>query len=212
LAARPLCKGSAHWLPSRSSSVHSLLNSRYAIVTDGWSKRAAQRGAALINVNICPDDGFAMFWKVVDTSGKIKENDYVVQLHKDIRVAMEKLLSNATFLGYAMDSTATNVAAMKVLQEYDPSIVVLPCAAHALSNLIKHAAKFFSWVNDVYMACCSFSDKLIDSQKLRTALHALQIEEYEAVRGIGAHSLWQSPFGPVGCDEQQGSSAQASVH
>jgi hypothetical protein len=56
-----------------------------------------------------------------------------------------------------------------------------------MSNLIKHAAKFLSWVNDVYMACCSISDKLINSQKLRTALHALQIEEHEAVHGICAH-------------------------
>jgi hypothetical protein len=111
----------------------------------------------------------------------------VVQLHKDIREAMEKLLPNATFLGYVMDSMATNVAAMQVLQEEDPSVVVLPCAAHALSNLIKHAAKFFSWVNDAYMACCSISDKLIDSQKLHTVLHALQIEEYQAARGICAH-------------------------
>jgi hypothetical protein len=51
------------------TSVNSLLNSRYAIVTDGRSKRTGQRGAPLININICPDDGPAMFWKVVDTSG-----------------------------------------------------------------------------------------------------------------------------------------------
>jgi hypothetical protein len=68
---------------------NSLLNSRYAIFTDGWSKRTAQRHVLLINVNICPDDGPAMFWKVVDTSGKIKDKDFVVQLHKDIRVEME---------------------------------------------------------------------------------------------------------------------------
>jgi hypothetical protein len=105
---------------------NSLLNSRYAIVTDGWSKRTAQRHVLLINANICPDDGPAMFWKVVDTSGKIKDKDYVVQLHKDIRVEMEKLLPNATFLGYVMDSTATDGAAIKVLQEGDPSVVVLP--------------------------------------------------------------------------------------
>jgi hypothetical protein len=138
-------------------------------------------------MNIFPDDDPAMFRKVVDTSGKIKDKDNVVQLHKDIREVMEKLLPNASFLGYVMDSTATNVAATKVLQGEDPSVVVLPRAAHALSNLIKHAAKFFSWVNDAYRACCSISDYLIDSQKLRTALHALQIEEYQAVRCICAH-------------------------
>jgi hypothetical protein len=62
---------------------------------------------------------------------------------------------------------------MKVLQEDDRSVVVLSGATQALSNLIEHAAKFFSWFNDVYMACCSISDKLIDLQKLLTTLHAL---------------------------------------
>jgi hypothetical protein len=95
------------------TSVNSLLNSCYAIVTDGWSKRTAQPRTPLINVNICSDgSGPAMFWKVVDTLGKFKDKDCVVQLHKFIRVEIEKLLLLATFLGYVMDSTDTKDAAI----------------------------------------------------------------------------------------------------
>jgi hypothetical protein len=41
---------------------------------------------------------------------------------------------------------------MKVPQEGDPSVMVLPSAALSLSNLSKHEANFLSWVNDVYTA------------------------------------------------------------
>ena len=86
-----------------------------------------------------------------------------------------------------MDSTATNRAAMRILQAEDPTILVLPCAAHALSNLIKHAAKFFQWIDKVYSACCTVSEKLIAAEKLRAALHDIQQEEHGQVQGICAH-------------------------
>jgi hypothetical protein len=53
----------------------------------------------------------------------------------------------AQFVGYAMDSTATDVAAMRILRKEDPDILVLPYASHALSNLIKQTAKYFSWLD-----------------------------------------------------------------
>jgi nanoRNase/pAp phosphatase (c-di-AMP/oligoRNAs hydrolase) len=56
--------------------------------------------------------------------------------------------------------------------------VVLPCVAHALSNLIKHAAKNFVWIDKAYSACCTISEKLIAAPKLRTVLQEIQEEEY----------------------------------
>jgi hypothetical protein len=62
----------------RESVLQALKTCSYA----GWSKRAAKRGAPLINVMICPSDGAADFWCVKDTSGQIKHKDWVVQLHR----------------------------------------------------------------------------------------------------------------------------------
>jgi hypothetical protein len=66
----------------KNSIMESLCGKRYAIVTDGWSRRTAVRGAPLININICVDDGPALFWRVEDSSGLIKGTQYVVSLHQ----------------------------------------------------------------------------------------------------------------------------------
>jgi hypothetical protein len=81
-----------------------------------WSKRTAARGNPLINVMICPDDGPAVAWRIVDPSGQIKDTAYVAQLHRDLRGEIEAAVPNGHFLGYVMDSTATNRAAMRILQ------------------------------------------------------------------------------------------------
>jgi Protein of unknown function (DUF 659)/hAT family C-terminal dimerisation region len=167
--------------------MQSLEDTKYAIVTDGWSKRAAQRGTPLINVMVCPDDGPAVFWKVVNAAGQIKDAQYVFDLHKELRLEVDTALPNAQFVGYVMDSTATNRKAMNMLHEDDPAICVLPCASHALSLVIKHTAKYFSWVDDVYTACCAISEKLINAEKLRYELHSIQRIEYNCVKGICAH-------------------------
>jgi hypothetical protein len=78
----------------KSSVMQSLEDTRYAIVTDGWSKRAAQRGT-LINVMVCPDDGPAVFWKVVNAEGQIKDAQYVFELHKELRIEVETALPHA---------------------------------------------------------------------------------------------------------------------
>jgi hypothetical protein len=79
---------------ARSSVEESLLteldSTRYAITTDGWSKRTAIRGAALINVMLCPDDGPAVFWDVIDASGAIKDADYIVKIHKVSKHILQK--------------------------------------------------------------------------------------------------------------------------
>jgi hypothetical protein len=64
---------------------------------------------------------------------------------QDIRQEVQQALPSATFLGYIMDSTATNKAAMQVLQDEDPATIVIPCAAHALSLVLKHTAKHCKW-------------------------------------------------------------------
>jgi hypothetical protein len=171
----------------KSSVMQSLEDTRYAIVTDGWSKRAAQRGTPLINVMVCPDDGPAVFWKVVNAEGQIKDAQYVFELHKELRIEVETALPHAQFVGYIMDSTATNRKSMRMLQTDDPAICVLPCASHALSLVIKHTAKYFQWVDNVYSACCAISEKLINAEKLRFEFHSIQLVEYTHVKGICAH-------------------------
>jgi hypothetical protein len=171
----------------KKSVLEAVSGQRYAIVTDGWSKRTAVCGALLINVNICPEVNPAIFWRFEDASGRIKDKAYVVRLHQQLRVEMQQAIPRAQFIGYVMDSTATNVAAMRLLRGEDPDILVLPCASHALSNLIKHTAKHFSWLDSTYESCCIISEKLNNSQKLRAALHEIQEAEYGSVRGICAH-------------------------
>jgi hypothetical protein len=111
----------------------------------------------------------------------------VAQLHHDLSGEIEAAVPNGHFLGYVLDSTATNCAAIKILQQEDPTTVVLPCIAHALSNLIKHAAKNFAWIDKAYKACCTVSGMLFATPKLRAVLQEIQEEEYIEVRGICAH-------------------------
>jgi hypothetical protein len=125
------------------STLQALDGTHFAIVMDGWSKRTAAHGKPLINVIICPYDGPAVAWRIVDASEQIKDTAYAVQLHRDLRGEIEAAVPNGHFLGYVMDSTATNRAAMRILQQEDRTNVVVPCVAHALSNVIKHAAKNF---------------------------------------------------------------------
>jgi hypothetical protein len=171
---------------TKKSVLEAVSSKRYAIVTDGWSKRTAVCGASLINVNIYPEDAPTIFWRFEDASGRIKDNAYVVRLHQQLRVEMQQAIPRAQFIGYVMDSTSTNVAAMRILREEDPDMV-LSCASHALSNLIKHTAKYLSWLDSTYESCCTISEKLINSQKLRAALHEIQEAEYGSVRGNCAH-------------------------
>jgi hypothetical protein len=149
----------------KSSVLKPLESTQYAIVTDGWSKRAAQRGTPLINPMVCPDDGPAVFWKVMNAPGQIQDAQYVYDLYLELRLDVEKALPSAQFVGFVMDSTATNRKAMKMLREHDHTICVLPCAPHALSLVIKHTAKYFSWVEDVYSASCAISEKLLTCVK-----------------------------------------------
>jgi hypothetical protein len=171
---------------TKKSVLEAVSSKRYAIVTDGWSKRTAVCGASLINVNIYPEDAPTIFWRFEDASGRIKDNAYVVRLHQQLRVEMQQAIPRAQFIGYVMDSTSTNVAAMRILREEDPDMV-LSCASHALSNLIKHTAKYLSWLDSTYESCCTISEKLINSQKLRAALHEIQEAEHGSVRGNCAH-------------------------
>jgi hypothetical protein len=46
----------------------------------------------------------------------------------ELRTEIETAVPTAQLLGYVKDRTATNRAAMKLLQANDPTIVVLPCA------------------------------------------------------------------------------------
>jgi hypothetical protein len=106
----------------------------------------------------------------------------------DIRQEVQQALPSATFLGYVMDSTATNKAAMQVLQDEDPATIVIPCAAHALSLVLKHTAKHFKWVNDVYKHSCTTSEKLGNCSKLRD-VYAEVLEDLEpgAAMSIAVH-------------------------
>jgi hypothetical protein len=72
-----------------------------------------------------------------------------------------------------MDSTATNCAAMRILQQEDPMTIVLLCVAHELSSLIKHAAKNFVWIDNAHHACCTVLEKLLAAPKLRAVLQEI---------------------------------------
>lgn len=109
----------------------------------------------------------------------VQNSNYAVQ---DIRAEVCQRIPDATFLGFSMDSTATNRKAMRVLQKDDPNIVLLVCASHGLALTIKHVFKYFAWAHDVDNACCGVSEKLIKSSKVRDRLHTLQMVVYGAVK------------------------------
>ena len=105
-----------------------------------------------------------------------------------VRADIEAVLPHATFLGYIMDSTATNRKAMCQLRKKDPCIVVLPCVAHALSLIVKHVDKNFSWVRRVFASCCAILERLINSEKVRSVLHDHQRAVYHKKLSIPAHA------------------------
>ena len=73
---------------------------------------------------------------------------------------------------------------MQMLQKDDPAICVIPCASRALSVVMKHAAKYFGWIDNANSACCAISEKPVNAEKLRAELNS---SEYGKVEGICAH-------------------------
>lgn len=101
---------------------------------------------------------------------------------------IEEALPHVTFIGYIVDSTATNRRATITVQEDDPNIVTIPCLAHCYILVIKHTAKHFMWASDVNGAVCTISEKVNSSSKLKHELHSLQEQEGIAMRRILTHT------------------------
>ena len=59
--------------------------------------------------------------------GQIKNADYVYNLHIDLRKEVKGSLPGAQFVGYGMDSTATNRKAMQMLQDKFPASSLAHC-------------------------------------------------------------------------------------
>ena len=49
---------------------------------------------------------------------------------------------------------------------------------------MKHAAKYFGWIDNANSACCAISEKPVNAEKLRAELNS---SEYGKVEGICAH-------------------------
>ncbi len=110
------------------------------LVSDGWTN---VQNRAIINFLVVTGDG-AMFVDGVDTSGQIKDADFIaVELEKRIdSIGRDNIVQVVT------DSAGNCVAARDKLALKYKSIVFSPCSAHCLDLLLEDIGKL-SWARDV---------------------------------------------------------------
>lgn len=90
------------------------------------------QGTPLVNVMVLKPAGGAVFYKVLDTSGKAKNAEYIQKLHNDW--ADELTGKDRTkVLGVVMDGPAINIKAMRLLEQDNPTWLALCCSAHSLN-------------------------------------------------------------------------------
>lgn len=75
-------------------------------------------------------------------------------------------------LGFVMDNTSANVAAMKTLEEQVPTLICMGCLAHALNLLFKdlQKEKYAPGMAPFYQAVQAMSLVICDNESIRTLL------------------------------------------
>jgi hypothetical protein len=149
-----------------------------SITMDGWKKRAAEQGAPLVTVNLLSPHGKATFWRMINARGAIKDYAWIVKQCKAVISELRTVAPDTHVIGFVMDSAAANRKAYKAMHEEGklhfpgtdmdvlPPLILLQCASHTLSLLMKDIAKKFSWVRDVYNSAVSVSKALGNNERI----------------------------------------------
>ena len=163
-------------------------NGPYQVATDGWKKRAADKGVPLVNFMILFPNTRPRQWSVISAEGEIKNAQWIAEtclnIHDDIQAAMG---SGARCSGFIMDNTRANRNAMALMEAAQPQMCCIGCAAHALSLLMKDYGKRFPWLGHVYDTCILITNLISSSEAMRFALHKCMKGIYNVVRSISTH-------------------------
>ena len=159
------------------------------LATDGWKSKSAEQGASLINVLLLLPNGGAIFWTAINAAGVSKDAAWVVQLHEDMAAELTEGDMDR-LLGVVLDNTATNVSALRTMEQLHPRWVGLGCQAHALALLIKDLAHVkngsskFKWAATLFAQALDISNTIGGSERIRALVQSKQQELHGRVKAI----------------------------
>lgn len=106
-----------------------------AYVSDGWD---SVTNRPLINSAFISNNDGGMFWRSVDTSGKVKSAEYTASL-MILQDIYDYGCTSVTVV--ITDTCATMRKCWDILEDEFPWIMIVPCLTHVLSLLMKDIAK-----------------------------------------------------------------------
>jgi hypothetical protein len=106
------------------------------VSSDGWKKGSALNGTPLLNVVLLLPSGGAVFHDMQSALGQSKTAEWIKQFH--LRVAQELAPDQPEqLLGFVMDNTKANRAAMDLLSEHCPRWILVGCMSHGNNLTMK---------------------------------------------------------------------------
>jgi hypothetical protein len=120
--------------------------------------------------------------QVVPAAGVTKDAAWIANLHKEVMLEVTAG-DHYRLLGFVMDNTRANRAAMVLLRNEFKHLINIGCQAHGLSLLIKDMAKDKSSIVSKTLDRANILVNAInDSEKLRALVQEKQRAEYNKVR------------------------------
>lgn len=162
----------------------------YQIATDGWKRKAAEKGAPLINFVILLPDGRSKMWTVISAEGEKKDAAWIAKTCTEVYRNIQKHMGpGAVCTGFIMDNTKANLKAMELLEEDFPFMMCLGCAAHSLSLLMKDFDKRLTWLHETYELCTKISNMANAVEAMKAALHdCMRSLNNNVVRSIASYT------------------------
>jgi hypothetical protein len=146
--------------------------------------------------------------QVIKAGGVVKDAAWIAGVHEEIVQDAVKVLggSPSRFVGFIMDNTAANRAAMRTLKEAHPTWLLLGCSAHALALLVKDFCEaprserkpdtpvkagstklHVTWTSRTAKAVLKISNAISDSERVR-ALYTRVAKERKIAYSIATHA------------------------
>lgn len=105
--------------------------------------------------------------QMINARGCFKSGEWIAQQCREVMDDVCSVSPNTSVIGFVMDSAAANRKAYTLMQEACtasesplPPLILLPCASHTLSLLLKDIVGNFSWVSEVYADAIEISKAL----------------------------------------------------
>jgi hypothetical protein len=176
--------------------------------SDGWRKKYCAKGCALKNFCALMPDKSLMF-DVLNVACERKNAEGIAEILEGM--ARKMTSGNPDKLvGWVMNNTKANWAAMRMLQEKFPVWIMRGCLAHGLNALMKDICRFkkgqgakakdntwgLQWADTVVMLCNKISNFIQDSTTAEGMVHEAQEAIYGKRRAIEVHAptRWASNF------------------